>query len=443
MIEASPEYEQNVSGLLERDDLTVMVFGYEGRTHALAAWAKDSPHVEEVLIAPGNGGTGEVGINVEVDLADLDDMQSAVETFHPDLVIVQRDSLLSLGLVDRLQAIGVPTYGPSQSAFRIESRKDWSKALMKDRGVPTADYGSFDSAKLAHEAVEAMVFPLWVKGAGLGAGKAANRAETMAEAHRLIDELMVDQIYGAEAAVAAVLEQHLEGGEISTHAFVAGAVHKMWLSMQDYKTIGEGDTGKNTGGVGGIMPVPWFDMAATEKAGEQAIKPVLDGLDFLGVLYPGLMVTRDNGITVIEYNGRSGDPETQLARPLAQFDIIEVIRRSLVGDLESVELKWKQDQHSNLVVLTTPGYPGEVVDGQRITGIEQAKAIDGVTVFHAGTAEQDGEIYAQGGRNLNIVGVADKPEKAHALTLAAADKIRYDGQPAIFRTDIGKRPPYQ
>jgi phosphoribosylamine--glycine ligase len=356
-----------------------------------------------------------------------------------DMTIVSPDDHLAAGGVDRLFHAGMPAFGPTQEAAQIESSKAYGKRIMTQAGVRTAEFGVFDSPKDAHEYVDQSYRPLYVKASGLALGKGAIEALTAKEAHQAITDIMVDKKF-KEAGDQVVIEDFLQGHELSLHAICDGLTYKMFPSSQDHKKALEGDKGLNTGGMGTLSPVPWFGEESVTESGLSIVKPVLqemsnEGNPFTGLLYPGII---DDFIRryVLEFNARFGDPETQVYMRRMKSDFLDLITHALAHRLDEFELEWSDDTAVCLVAASA-GYPGSYAKGKLITGIEEAEEIDGVKIFLAGAQEEDGKLYTSGGRVLGVTAMG--PDLATALDTgyAAMERIQFEGK--TIRNDIGKK----
>ena len=420
----------------------VLIIGAGGREQALAWKVLQSPRVESVLIAPGNGGTAALGPraeNVAVGAEDVAGLVDLAVARRVDLVIVGPEVALSMGLVDQLQAHGLRAFGPQQAAARIESSKVFAKDFMQRHNIPSARYASFTdhAAALAH--LHVVDYPVVIKASGLAAGKGVLIPATMAEAAYALRSLMVERTFGA-AGDAVIIEERLSGPEVSLLAFSDGRAVATMPPAQDHKRAFDGDQGPNTGGMGAFAPSPLATAALIEEATRTVLLPTIDGLraegmPFVGVLYAGLMLTRD-GARVLEFNCRFGDPETQAIMMLLESDLVDVIEACLAGRLADALVRWRAGAAAT-VVLAAGGYPGSYERGKLISGLDAARALDGVVVFHAGTKSVGADVATNGGRVLNVSAVAATLPAALARAYGAVEKIHFDG--AHFRRDIGVR----
>ncbi len=442
--EALPVYPN----LLDRDDLTAMVWGRGGREHALAWMLNQSGIVRQVLVAPGNGGTSAWNVNCPGDVRS--GIRCAVE-HEVDFVVVGPDQALADGMVDQLAMRGIAAFGPTRRAAKIEWWKPYGKKLMQDTGIPTADFKTFRKPETAHRYLAKHGLPAVLKAAGLALGKGVSVSDDPKEAHEFIDRVMTSRTFG-DAGRELVIED-LVDNEDGTPALefsligIAGRNGEQrlflpFISSQDYKQAYDGDQGPNTGGMGTIAPVTWLPQSKINKLARIYIDPGLDllaqrGIEYRGVDYAGIM-----GNKKLEDNARYGDPETQVYVRQMKSDLAAITVETLANQLGNTPLEW-HDGHTICVVAAAQGYPHDYQKGQKIGGLEAAAEVDGVVVFHAGTAEQDGDFYTNGGRVLNITATGKTPEQANRRAYAAIQHITFDGSPdnVHYRTDIGKRPP--
>ena len=420
--------------------MKVIIVGGGGREHALAWKLSQSPDVEEVVCAPGNAGTARVGRNAPVGAEDIADLFSLAKEEKPGLVVVGPEAPLALGLVDELEALGIPAFGPSAEAARIEASKAFSKALMDEAGIPTAAYGIFEDAGAAKDFVSERGGAWAVKADGLAAGKGVLLCPDTASAHAAISEIMEHRAFG-EAGATCVVEEFLEGEEASFLAFADGETALPMASAQDHKAIGEGDTGPNTGGMGAYSPAPVLPGDLEEHALETVIKPAIRamarrGTPYKGILYAGLMVQGDE-LKVLEFNCRFGDPECQPLLTRMEGDLLPVLMACVEGNLHETTIRYSQDA-AVCVVMAAGGYPDAYRKGDAIRGIEDADAMPGVHVFHAGTALNDeGEVVTAGGRVLGVTARGMDIRAAIARAYEASDLIYWED--AYLRKDIGAK----
>jgi len=420
--------------------MNILVVGGGGREHALCWKIAASPLCDRLYCAPGNAGIAEVAECLPVGAEDIDGLVAQARDTAIDYVVVGPEAPLVTGLVDRLSDAGIPAFGPSAAAARLEASKGFLKDLCAAYGIPTADYGRFVDAASAKRFVRETGAPIVVKADGLAAGKGVTVAASVAEAEAAIDEIMVQRSYG-EAGASLVIEQCLEGEEVSFFALVDGETALPLISAQDHKRAGEGETGPNTGGMGAYSPAPALSEALAAEVMETIIRPTVRAMaeqkhPYRGVLYAGLMMTGD-GPKLLEYNVRFGDPECQVLMVRMVSDLLPALIATTDGVLDSVDLRWTPEP-AITVVMAAKGYPGAYAKGDEIRGLDAAAATEGVTLFHAGTkADAEGRILANGGRVLNVTAQAPSLAEARARAYAAIDKIDWPG--GFCRRDIAWR----
>lgn len=421
----------------ESQAIDILLLGSGGREHAIAKKLAASPRCGKLYIAPGNGGTSQEGENISLDEND----PAAVAAFAKDhgcgMVVIGPEAPLVVGVADVVREAGIPCFGPGAEGAQMEGSKLFSKQLMERAGVPTAAYGSFTDEQSALDYVNAQGAPLVVKADGLAAGKGVIVATELEQALDAVHECFSGAF--GDAGNTVVVEEMLTGPECSLLAFTDGITVRPMATSQDHKRALEGDLGPNTGGMGVYSPVPIVTpeehetmVAIMHQTVEQLHR---EGIDYRGCLYGGFMLT-PAGPKVLEFNARFGDPETQVILPRLQNDLVDVMLACAEQRLDEVELSWC-DAWAVSVVLTSAGYPGSYEKGKVITGIEDAEALDGVTVYHAGTREQDGQILTNGGRVIDVTALGATFEDARNLAYAACEKIDFEGK--TLRHDIGLR----
>ena len=419
----------------EDSNVNILVIGSGGREHALFWKLSESPQTERIYAIPGNPGMGEMTDIVVTDNAAI--LQFAKEK-DIGLVVVGPEVPLMNGLVDDLEAAGIPAFGPRANAAEIEGSKSFAKDLMKKYGIPTARYEVFAEAEAARAYIRSEGTPIVVKADGLAAGKGVVVAMTEQEALDAVDAIMEHNSFG-DAGARVVIEEFMEGEEASLLAFTDGTVIRPMISAQDHKRAFDGDKGPNTGGMGTYAPAPVMTPELTERAVEEILKPTISAMEkegraYRGCLYLGLMITAD-GPKVVEFNARFGDPETQVVLPLLDGDLVQIMHACAGGTLADVPIRWK-DGAAVCVVLSAGGYPASYEKGNEIYGIGNAEKL-GALVFHAGTAKKNGKIVTNGGRVLGVVGMGKDIASAVQSAYDAVDQISFKGE--YHRKDIAHR----
>lgn len=416
--------------------IDILLLGSGGREHALAKKLAESPRCGTLYIAPGNGGTLQEGVNVAL----AEDDPEAVAAFAREegigLVVIGPEAPLVAGVADAVRAAGIACFGPGAEGAQMEGSKRFSKELMERAGIPTAAYGSFTDEEAALAYVREQGAPLVVKADGLAAGKGVVVATEQGQAEEAVRECFAGAF--GDAGSTVVIEECLTGPECSLLAFTDGKTVRPMATAQDHKRALEGDRGPNTGGMGVYSPVPIVtdeELAVMKQVMADTVAELAaEGIDYRGCLYGGFMLTPE-GPKVLEFNARFGDPETQVILPRLKNDLVDVMLACAEQRLDEVELSWR-DEWAVAVVLTSAGYPGSYEKGKVITGVEDADALDGVIVYHAGTAVTDaGELVTSGGRVLAVTALGDTFEAARDLAYAACEKIDFEGK--TLRHDIG------
>lgn len=417
--------------------MNILIIGSGGREHALAWKIKQSPHCEALYIAPGNGGTKELGENVVVDIKNNQAIVDFVKEKDIGLVVVGPDDYLAQGVVDAVLAAGIPAFGASQAASRLEWSKAFAKEFMKSYGIPTAQSETFTSHDEAVRYIEDHPLPIVIKADGLALGKGVVIANTYDEAFATLRSFMLDAKFG-ESGKTVVIEEFLKGTEVSLHAFCDGKSAKLFPVARDHKRVNDNNTGANTGGMGTIAPIPVTEDFLKDVL-ENVVMPVIDGMKgkgqpFSGILFPGLMVLSDGSYRVLEFNARFGDPECESYMRLLESDIVEIMLSCVEQSLASQEIVWSKKSVVT-VILASGGYPDSYEKGFPISGIAGAESDADVVVFHAGTTSTDGHIVTAGGRVLAVSAVGDKQEIAREKAYRAVEKITFNGKQN--RADIG------
>lgn len=419
--------------------MKVLIFGAGGREHAIAWAVLRSPRVTELVCAPGNGGMAAIARCVPVNVADLDAMVALAEAERPDLTIVGPELPLSLGVVDALTARGLRAFGPTKEAAMLETSKGFAKRFLQRHNIPTASYALCSNVDEARKAIEHFHAPIVVKADGLAAGKGVLICDSRKTAMEAAEGLFSGKLLG-EPASQVVIEEFLEGEELSFLCLSDGQHVVPLLPAQDHKRIGEGDTGPNTGGMGVYSTDALLDANMKDWILRHIAEPAVRGMaaedtPFVGVLYCGLMMTA-RGPQVLEFNVRFGDPETQAILLRLDSDLVEAMEACVDGRLSETALRWTPGA-SACVIASSAGYPGKYQTGLPIAGLDAAGRVPGVQVFHSGTAAKDGQVVTAGGRVLAVTAVGDSLQQALDRAYQAMGEIRFDG--IYFRRDIGHR----
>ena len=417
--------------------MNVLIVGGGGREHAIAWALSKSPKVDALWCAPGNGGIAAIAQCVPIAATDVEAMVKWAADNHMDFVVVAPDDPLALGMVDALEAAGIPAFGPTASAAIVEASKSFSKTLMAKYHIPTAKYQTFTELEPALAYIEAQGAPIVVKADGLALGKGVVVAQTVEEAQAAARAMLTEGKFGA-AGAKVVIEECMTGPEVTVLAFCDGEHLVAMPSSQDHKRAYDGNQGPNTGGMGAISPSPNYTPEIARRCMEEIFLPTLaalkaEGRPFRGVLYFGLMLTPD-GPKVVEYNARFGDPECQAVLSLLETDLMDIFQACRAGTLDRLDIRWK-DAAACCLVLSSGGYPASYQKGYPITGLAEAEQT--AVVFHAGTSrDEDGTIRTAGGRVLGVTAVGETLDAAIDGAYAAARHISF--QDMHFRTDIGR-----
>jgi phosphoribosylamine--glycine ligase len=418
--------------------MKILIIGGGGREHALAWKIAQSPKITELFCAPGNPGTASIATNLDIPADDIDSLIQFALQQSIDLTVVGPEQPLVLGLADWFQENGLKVFGPSAKATQLEGSKVFSKVLMQKYNIPTAAYAAFDDADEARAYLKGKG-PQVVKADGLAAGKGVFVCADEAEAVDAINQIMNDRIFG-ESGNRIIIEERLEGQEVSLLAFTDGITVLPMEVAQDHKAVFDGDTGPNTGGMGAYSPAPIFTPELKQEVIQRIMVQAVngmraDGIPYRGVLYAGLMIT-DKGPKTLEFNARFGDPETQPLMMRMQSDIVPIMEACADGTLDTCTLEWKPEA-AVCVVMASEGYPGSYEKGKSIHGLDQANALSGVTVFHAGTKQAGDEIVTSGGRVLGVTALGDTVQTAIEKAYQAVGKIQWPG--VQYRKDIGQK----
>ena len=427
--------------------MKVLVLGSGGREHALVWKLAQSPHVAQMWCAPGNAGISEERLAkngslvecVNISAEDLPKLLAFAQEKQIDFTIVGPDGSLALGVVDLFQKNGLRIWGPTQKAAQFEASKVYLQDFMERHGIPTARSEIFSDAAAARNFATTLDGRCAVKADGLALGKGVLICQNVAEANKAIDEILISKAFG-NAGARIVIQEFLEGMEISLHALCDGTTAKLFPTSQDHKRALDGDLGLNTGGMGTYSPAPFLTDAELADVGAKILNPWLkgcaaDGIDFRGLLYPGVMLTKD-GPKVIEFNARFGDPETQVYLTRLENDLVELLSASVDGTLGNMELRWSRTA-SVCVVMASGGYPGSYAKGKPISGLAEAGALPNTKIFHAGTAKAGDQIVTNGGRVLGVTAWAGTLSAARDAAYQAVERIHFEG--AHYRHDIAAK----
>ena len=417
----------------------VLVVGSGGREHCLAWKLAQSPHVGQIFIAPGNGGTARLGQNIPIPDSNITSLKRFALESDIDLTVVGPEAPLAAGIVDEFNMAGLRAFGPSKIAARLEASKAFAKNFMIEAGIPTAAYGAFQDYDQALTYLDGSEWPdgVVIKASGLAAGKGVIICDTAEEAREAVHGMMVARDFG-EAGAEVVIEERLTGPEVSVLCFSDGKSVVPMLPARDHKRAYDGDQGPNTGGMGAYAPPPDLAPSFVTDITATILQPVVEkftaaGTPYIGVLYAGLMLT-PTGPKVLEFNCRFGDPETQVILPLLQADLYEIMQSCLDGTLSPVQVRIAEGACAT-VVMAAPGYPGKYPKGLEVQGDD---AVQEALVFHAGTAESGGRLCTNGGRVLAVTALGDDVQQAVEKAYAGVEQIHFEG--AHYRTDIGRAP---
>jgi phosphoribosylamine--glycine ligase len=420
--------------------MKVLVVGGGGREHAVIRALKKNPSIDQIVCAPGNGGISALAECVPIGAEDVDGMVDYARKNSVDFCVVTPDDPLALGMVDAMEAAGIPSFGPSKKAAVIEASKVFAKNLMKKYGIPTASYEVFDDPRKVLAYIrERNVYPAVIKADGLALGKGVLIAQNEKEAEDAVKELMVDKKFGASGN-EVVVEEFMEGPEVSVLSFTDGKTIVPMVSSMDHKRANDNDEGLNTGGMGTIAPSPFYTDEIAARCMKEIFVPTMqamnkEGRTFKGVLYFGLMLTKD-GPKVVEYNCRFGDPETQVVLPLLDSDLFTIMQACRNETLSSVDVRWKKGACA-CVVEASGGYPLSYKKGYEIKGLDENGQHEGVYVYHAGTKKENGKYYTNGGRVLGITAEGKDLREALAKSYQAVQEITFENM--HYRTDIGRK----
>lgn len=417
--------------------MKILVVGSGGREHAIVKKLAQSKKNPKIYVAPGNAGTEENATNVAISVMDFDSLVNFAKKEKIDLTVVGMDDPLVGGIVDRFEAEGLRVFGPRKNAAILEGSKAFSKDLMKKYGIPTAAYENFNDPQKAIKYLETANYPIVLKADGLALGKGVLICKTFEEAKSGIEELMIDKSFG-DAGNTIVIEEFLQGREVSVLSFVDGTHYALMTSAQDHKRAKDGDEGLNTGGMGTFSPSPFYTEEVDRYCKEHIYQKTVDamraeGREFKGIIFYGLMLTK-SGVKVLEYNARFGDPETQVVLPRMENDIIDVFEACIDGCLDKIDLKF-EDNAAVCVVLASDGYPLKYEKGKKIKGLENFEGKTDIFAFHAGTKKVNGDVLTNGGRVLGITAMAPTLKEARDKAYEATKLVEFENK--YMRNDIG------
>lgn len=419
--------------------MKILVVGGGGREHAIIWKIKQSPLVDKIYCAPGNAGISELAECVPIGVMEFNKLIDFVKENNIDYTIIGMDDPLAGGIVDAFEREQLKVFGPKQNAAILESSKAFSKNLMKKYNIPTANYETFNSYEAAKEYLEKQSMPIVLKADGLALGKGVLICRTIEEAHQGLKEMMQDHKFGS-AGNTVVIEEFLEGPEVSILSFCDGKTIVPMVSAQDHKRAYDNDEGLNTGGMGTFSPSKFYTEQMAEECMKTIFQPTVDAMikedrPFVGIIYFGLMYTK-NGMKVIEYNARFGDPETQVILPRLKTDLLQIMLACTNGTLDKLNIEW-YDNAAVCVILASGGYPISYDKGYEISGLEEVSKKKDTIVFHSGTAKKDEKIVTSGGRVLGITGIGNTIDEAIKTAYESVELVDFNKK--HFRTDIGKK----
>ncbi len=419
--------------------MKILVIGSGGREHALVWKLAQSPRVKKLYCAPGNAGISQQAVCVPIKADDLQGLQGFAQEEGIDLTVVGPEAPLALGIADLFRQNKLKVFGPTKNAARIESSKAFAKDLMIRQKIPTAESRTFEDANAAIEYLESQPVPLVVKADGLAQGKGVVVAQTHEEAKETVLNMLEHQVFG-EAGCRVIIEECIQGEELTLMAFADGKTVMPMIAAQDHKRVGEGDTGPNTGGMGAYAPAPSATSAIRYTIMREVLYPAIEGLSrvgspFFGVIYAGVMV-KDGVPYVLEFNARFGDPETQAVLPLLKTDLVDVLEAVVEHRLEQLDIEWSEEA-AVCVVMSSRGYPGKYSTGLPITGLPDSAVSNSAPVFHAGTSWKDNQIVTSGGRVLGVTAFSATLAEARNQAYETVQTINFEGQ--YFRKDIAGR----
>ena len=417
--------------------MKILVVGGGGREHAIVKKLAQSKKNPKIYVAPGNAGTEDIATNVAISVMDFDALVNFAKKEKIDLTVVGMDDPLVGGIVDRFEAEGLRVFGPRKNAAILEGSKAFSKDLMKKYGIPTAAYENFNDPQKAIKYLETANYPIVLKADGLALGKGVLICKTFEEAKSGIEELMIDKSFG-DAGNTIVIEEFLQGREVSVLSFVDGTHYALMTSAQDHKRAKDGDEGLNTGGMGTFSPSPFYTEEVDRYCKEHIYQKTVDamraeGREFKGIIFYGLMLTK-SGVKVLEYNARFGDPETQVVLPRMENDITDVFEACIDGCLDKIDLKFENNA-AVCVVLASDGYPLKYEKGKKIKGLENFEGKTDIFAFHAGTKKVNGDVVTNGGRVLGITATAPTLKEARDKAYEATKLVEFENK--YMRNDIG------